>query len=93
MTRIRNFLSSQNVVPDYEEIHQKCLRVYLDTDKEMISSGQFSESLSIEKVVQDMKHMYDCLLETDFTTDSGPCVHSIITVSMEQPVLQKVHSK
>ena len=81
------------VVPDYDEIHQNCFTVYLDTYKEIISSGQFSESFSIEKVVQDVKHIYDCLLQTDFTANSGPCARSI-KVSMEQPFsLQKVHSK
>ena len=102
MSRIRKFWpwakkdesSSKDdlVVPDYDEIHQTCLTVYLETYKEIISSGQFSESSSIEKVVQDMKNMYDCLLETGYTSNSGPCVRSTKVRVDQKLSLQKVYT-
>ncbi len=66
----KNEASSKLEVPEYHIILQNCLLFYIDTYREIISTGQFSDSLPIAMVVQRIYHVFTCLLESQFTEGS-----------------------
>ena len=77
-------------VPEYHTILQNCLMFYIDSSyKGIISTGQFSDSLPLAKVVQGIYHIYTCLLESHFTYDDGPQIISF-KPCLKNQLLQEV---
>ncbi len=78
-------------VPEYHIILQNCLMFYIDANyKEIISTGQFSDSLPIASVVQGIYHISTCLLESQFTYQNGPRIYSLIKPWLKNQPLQEV---
>ncbi len=76
-------------VPEYHIILQNCLMFYIDTYREVISTGQFSDSLPIAMVVHGIYHIFTCLLESHFTYQDGPRINLFKPGFKKQP-LQEV---
>ncbi len=78
-------------VPEYHIMLQDCLMFYIDTlYRGIISTGQFSDSLPIEMVVQEIYHIFTCLLESQFTYQDGPRIKSLFKTWLKQQPLQQV---
>ena len=78
-------------VPEYHTILQNCFMFYIDANyKEVISTGQFSDSLPIAMVVQRIYHIFTCLLESQFTYQDGRRTIWLINAGIKQQPLQEV---
>lgn len=74
-------------VPEYHIILQNCLIFYIDV---IISTGQFSDSLHISRVVQGINHIFTCLLESQFTNQDGRRTIWLLNAGLKKQPLQEV---
>lgn len=67
------------VIPEYKIVSQESLRFYLEGYKAILGKFQFTDSSPIARVVEDICHIFNCLLEAHVIYNMGPNVDPIGT--------------